>query len=826
MQLIPYLRAAGQDLTHALRYLRRNPRYAAMITFTLAVCIGSNTAVFSIVDSVLLRPLPVPEADDVVLMGNLYPKVGSGDLFWSAGGDYVDRLRGVTALESQALYQVTARTLESDSGAERIAGMEATPSLFDVLRIAPARGRAFDASEGSVGNEGVIILSHALWQRLYGGDPNAIGTDLRLNGRPHEIVGVMPQDFLFHDPSVTFWIPLALSVRQQRAYHSNNWFHIGRLKPGASIEQVQAQVEALNAANLDRFPEMREVILNTGFVTRVTKLKDYLVRNIKGSLTLLWIGACLVLLIGALNAAGLVVARSSARTKELGTRLALGAGLGRLSHQILAENLALATLSGIFGLALAFAFVGSLETIGLARFPRASEVTIGPWTALFAFGVSVLAGLTIASFSIAHLSSLSLSGALRDSSRSAAGSRRIGSVRKALVVAQVSLTFVLLTGSALMLASFRELLRVEPGYAIDGILTAKTAAPSSRYGNQADLNALTTRALDQIRAIPGVSFAGATSAVPLSDGYIDTVILAEGYLLQPSESVIAPLFVGVTPGYFEAMGMTVRRGRNFDARDTADSPPVIIIDEGLAERFWPGMDPVGRRMYQPTLPDLINAGPNTRWMTVIGVVDRVRTKNLEGADNEAGAYYYPFSQNHPRNFTFAVKTSADPARMAGELRGVVAGIDPTLALFDIRTMSDRAEASLGSRRSALTLLLGFGGISLFLASVGLYGVLSYLQVQRRREVSIRLALGSTPSGIFGLFLREGATLVGAGVIGGLLAASLGQKLLAGALYGVHPLEPTVLALVALLLAAIALAAVAGPAWGAANVDPARALSEQ
>lgn len=797
-----------------------------MVILTMAVCIGVNSAVFSIVYSVLLSPLPFHDSDAIVLMGNRYPRVGAGEVLWSAGGDYVDRKRAVTALENQALFQSISRTLELEDGAERLPGMEVTPSLFDALRVSPLLGRTFDESEGEPGNHEKIILSHALWQRLFAGDRNAVGRDVRFNGRPHEIVGVMPEDFLFYDSEALFWIPLALTPRQTQAYHSNNWFNIGRLLPGASIEQAQAQVDALNAANLERFPEMREVVLNAGFETRVVRLRDHLVRDIEPSLRLLWGGAGLLLLIGALNAAGLVAARSSAMVKELSTRLALGAGLGRLARQIAAENVGLSLVGGVLGLGLAAGLLTSLGTLRLDAFPRAAEVGVSLSTVLFSLGAAVLVGLLIAAFNYGHLLQLGLGRSLTNSSRSVAGGRNAGFLRKGLVVSQVALTFIVMSSAALLLASFWELLDVEPGYSVEGVWTATTAAPRSRYAGQPELNALTTRSLEAIRALPGVKAVGAVSAVPLAGQFIDSVILAEGYFLRPGESVISPIYLEASPGYFEAMGIKLLQGRDFDARDTPDSEHVVIIDEGLAERFWPGENPLGRRMYQPTLPDLTRVDENTNWLTVIGVVESVRMRNLAGTDNEAGAYYLPFSQSHPRNFTFALAVDGSSPTLPAQLRSIFADLDSTLALFDIRTMAERASDSLSTRRSILTLLLSFGVVSLFLASVGLYGVLSYLLVQRRREVGIRMAVGCTPAGVFRLFLLEGAMLAGVGILGGIGAALLGQQALEGLLYGVRPLEPLVVGLVILLLAAVSFLAVVGPAWGAARTDPSRALSEQ
>jgi len=823
MSLMNIFESIGRDLRHGLRSIRMYSRYSALIVLTLAICIGANTAIFSAVYGVLLRPLPVPNANEIILMANSYPKAVSGEMSWSSGGDYTGRRRAVTALRDQAMFNNTFRVLETGTSAERLIGMVVTPSWFKLVRVRPVHGRTFDESEGEIGNEFKVVLSHSLWQRLFGGDPRAIGRDIRLSGRAFTVIGVMPEKFVFYNPEALFWIPLALTPEQKEGLHSNNWFNAGRLKPGATLQQVQSQVNALNAANLDRFPAMRQIVINAGFETKVMPFKDYVVRDIKGSLRLLWGGAGLLLLIGALNAAGLVVARTSVRTKEMGTRLALGAGLGRLANQIITENLVLSFLGGALGLVLAYALVRSLAVTGLDLLPRSGEVRIDGVVALFALALSILAGLIVALFSVGYLARLRITGALSGYSRGATGGLGTGALRKGLVVAQVSLTFVLLSGAALMLASFRELVRVQPGYETAGILTAATSVPASRYPGAAELNALMARSLAAIRALPGVVSAGATTAIPLAQTYNDGVIFAEGYQMKPGESVISPIYGAVTPGYFQAMGIRLLGGRDFDDRDTQNALRAIIVDKRLAERFWPGRDPVGRRMYQPSGPDLVRIDANTRWLTVVGVVDAARMQNLAGTGNENGVYYFPFAQLNRRNFTFAVKTSGDPASLAPAVRNAMAQVDPSLALFDVRTMSERAASSLAARKAALTLSLGFGTISLFLAAIGLYGVLSYLLAQRRREVGIRMAVGSTPARIFRLFVREGAVLVGIGLATGAGVALVAKGAVERFLYGVRPLEPSVLVGVTIVLAAVAFLAVAWPARQAARVEPVEAI---
>lgn len=641
------------DLKFGLRSAWKDWRFAAMVALTLTICIGANTALFTIVNSVLLEPLPVPGADSLVLVSNKYPKAGVGDITFSSAGDYYDRLRAVTVFEEQAMFKDTALTLNENGSAERVDGMEATPSLFRLLRVAPALGRTFTESEGEVGADQKVILSYELWRKLYAGNPAVLGRELRLNSRLFTIVGVMPRGFLFVRPEARFWIPLAFRADQKHQYHSNNWYNVGRLKPGATIAQAQAQINALNAANLERLPQFKQILINAGFHSEATPLKNLLIKDVRGTLYLLWGGAVFVLLIGALNITNLALARANARTKEFATRLALGASHSQIARQLMVENLIISLAGGAVGLALGAAILEALGKFGLDRFPRASEVHAGAAAIVFALAVSVLTGIFIALVPLGGIFKADLTKALRETSRTGSSGRRSRVVRQALVVAQIGFAFVLLAGAGLLLASFRRLLNVDPGFKIQGILTASLSAPRATYGDDAALNGMMNRSLEAIRAIPGVRVAGATTMIPLTNDISDSVIFAEGYQMKPGESVISPLRLMVTPGYMQAMGMALVRGRYFDERDIQGAPRVVIVDERLANKFWPNQDPIGRRMYQPSGPDLMKVDEHTDWLKVIGVVRYARIHDLEGGGNLSGAYYFPYAQSTERSYTFA-----------------------------------------------------------------------------------------------------------------------------------------------------------------------------
>ncbi|HEY6268971.1 MAG TPA: ABC transporter permease [Candidatus Acidoferrum sp.] len=815
------------DLKYGIRSLWRDKGFALTVLLTFSVCIAANTALFAIVNSVLLRPLPVAEANSILLMSNEYPKAGASGGNNSSSGDYFDRLREMTIFESQAVFRTHDQTVELNGSPQQIRGMLVTPSWFELLRVSPALGRAFTREEGEIGADQEVILSHGLWQQLYAGDKAALGRDLRISGRPFKIVGVMPPDFTFIEPEVRLWLPLAFTAEQKTVHHSNNWYHIGRLKPGATLQRAQAQVNALNSENLERMPEFKEILLNAGFHTIVKPLQDMLTADVKKTLYLLWGGAFVVLLIGGLNIANLALARLALRRKELATRIALGAGRVQLMRQLILENLGLALLGGIGGIALGAGLLRTLTAIGLEHFPRAGEVRMDSTVILVSLALSLAAGLFVGLFPIAAISNIGISDALHEDSRTGTTGKKSRSVRQLLVAAQIGFAFALLMGAGLLLASFRLLSQVDPGFNSNGVVTASVALPRSRYSKPEERRDFMNRALPAVRAIPGVSLAGATEAIPLGGNHNDSVILAEGYQMKPGESLVSPLNISVTPGYFETLGIEMVRGRSFDERDNDTGPHVVIVDERLAQHFWPDRNPIGRRMYMPGDPkDLLKIDEHTIWITVVGVARTLRYENLDGSGAPVGAYYFPNSQQPAGGFTFTLKTAADSGSILRALRAEISRLDPDIAVFDIHSMSERIDLSLASRRTSMLLANAFGAVALFLATLGIYGVLAYLVARRTREIGIRVALGSSGGGILKLVLREGFQLVALGLVLGVVGAVFLQKAVASEIYGVRPLDPLVLASVMALLAIVALAACAVPARRAMRVDPMVALRSE
>jgi predicted permease len=817
-----------QDLTFATRVLLKERGFTITAVLTLAICIGANAAIFAIVNSVLLEPLPVPHAEQLVHMYNAYPGAGVGDRGSTGVPDYFDRLRETSVFQEQALYNPTGITVGQEGTPQRLTAMLATPSLLRLLQVQAVRGRIFSDAEGELGNTHKVILTYGTWQQSYGGHDNAIGQSVRISGEPYTIVGVLPKGFSFIEPDVKYWMPLAFTAQQKsdESRHSNNWSYVARLKPGATVEQARQQIDALNARNLDRFPELKPLLINAGFHTVVVPLQAFLVRDLRQTLYLLWGGVAFVLLIGIVNIANLMLVRSTARMKELATRHALGAGLGRIARQLMTETVLLTMVGGASGLVLGWLGVGALARYGISETPQGTTIAIDARVVLFTFLLVLVVGILIGLVPVAGVRQTNLSQAFREEGRSGTASRGARVMRRVLVTVQVAFAFMLLIGAGLLLASFRQILAVQPGFDSDHVLTGRVTAPSTRYKDDPALASLADRLLERVRAIPGVQAAAITNYLPLGEDHSDSVIMAEGYVMKPGESLISPFETRVTPGYFEAMRIPLKAGRLFAASDTANSPKVVIIDERLATRFFGTSDPVGRRMWQPDKAEELSKGPGptSHFFTIVGVVGSVRMLGLTEKE-DVGAYYFPNAQDPIRGMTLVVRSAITPDALTQSIRRDVTEVDPELPFYAVQSMTARVDESLLDRRTPMLLAVLFAGIALFLASVGIYGVLAYQVSQRRREIGIRLALGSDGARIFQLVVREGLVLLGAGVVGGLAGAFLIRRAMQSQLFGVTALDPTVLVTVAVLLGGVAFIACAVPARRAARIDPLVALSD-
>jgi len=817
------------DLRVGLRLLWRDRAFAITAGLTLAVCIGANTALFSVVRGVLLKPLWMPEADRVVMAGNMYPGAGVYEPLGAAVPDYFDRLREVTVFSEQALLRQDNRSIDKDGSPLRVEGLSVTPSFFRVAGVTPQLGRTFTDQEGEIGSEFEVVISDGFWRTQLGGDPSAVGRDIRLDGRAYTVIGVMPPQFRPTDDEKALWTPMTFTAEEKsdNSRHSNNAAYIARLKPGATVEQAQAQIDALNTANLDRFPQFKEVIVNARFRTVVNRLQDQMVKDVRPTLYLMWGGALFVLLIGCVNVTNLALVRSRARLKELATRLALGGGTVRIARQLAIEHLLLALGSAVVGIAIGYVALRAMDVVSLQALPRSQDIALDTVVVLYTLAATAAIGLVLGLIPVAAMLSANVLSVLREEGRTATTGRGAQSLRRGLVIAQVGCAFVLLIGAGLLFASFRRVLAIDPGFTTERVLTGAVVLPDSRYKEPDTQRRFIDDALRRVQALPGVTAAGVTDTIPLGNRASASAILAEGYKAQPGESFLAPAEVRVSNGYFEAMGVKLVAGRFFTDRDTATSTRVIIVDDRLARRFWPNQDPIGRRMYKPDddAKDLTAVTDKTVFFTVVGVVAEMKLRNLTDGDNLVGAYFFPLTQEPQNDLTFVLKAAADPGTLSGALRREVAAVDSQLPVFEMQPMSYWTDRSLAKRRSPALLSIAFGFVALFLSAIGIYGVLAYLVTQRTKEIGIRVALGSTAWAVFQLVLREGLLLVAAGLAAGGIGSYLLRRTLESQLFGVRSSNPVVLVLVSVVLAAVALVACALPARRATKIDPLVALTE-
>ncbi|MPY90880.1 MAG: FtsX-like permease family protein, partial [Luteitalea sp.] len=735
MNTLTFIESVWQDLKHASRQLRKNKTFLVTALTTLALCFGANVTIFSVVSSVIFRPLPVPEPDRIVTMWNAYPEAtGDASVGWNSAPDFFDRRELVGVFEEVAAYGEQGYNAGTAAEPRRVTGFAVTPSFFSLLKATPAIGRTFTQAEGEPGRDQVVVLSHGLWQELFGGDPGVLGHELELNGRSHAIVGVMPEGFTFLDPEVRLWRSLAFTPEQRQQYHNNSWRMMARLRSGATLAQAQAQIDALNTRTLDRVPELKPLLVDARFHTPVRLLQDELVRDIRGTLFLLWGAVTFVLLIGAVNVANLVLVRATARARELATRVALGAPRRRVVGQILTESLLLAGLGGVLGLLLGWAGLQGLGILGIETLPRASEIRLDATAVAFTVALALAVGLLVGLLPAARVLRLSATSVLREEGRSGTASRGVRLVRQGLVVTQIAMALVLLVGGGVLLASFRQLLAIDPGFQPAGVLTAAVNLPESTYPAETARRMFADRALARVRALPGVEGAGITNDIPFGGPHSDSVIFAEGYVPRPGESAITATQHVVTPGYFDAMGIRVIDGRDFDSHDVAAGRRVIIIDERLAQRSFPKRDALGRRMWLPSDAQGMLDPKSAQHFGIVGIVRSIQMRGVLEPQDQNGAYYFPFAQDPRQQFVFSVRTARDPQALAQPLRKVIAEIDAGLPVFDVRTMEERIARSLTDRRTPMLLTAGFGALALLLAAVGIYGVLASLVQLRTREI--------------------------------------------------------------------------------------------
>ncbi len=791
----------GQDVRFALRGFRRSPGFVAVALLTLALGIGANTAIFSVVNGVLLRPLPYADPDRLVSLEEL-----------SYRGEYLE------LGERARTFDVAFYTADDDVSLlglgepVRLEGAHVSSTLFPLLGARPAVGRAFATGEDRGGGADVVVLSHGLWQRHFGGDPAVVGRQLRLDGRSRTVVGVMPPDFRFPSRDTELWLPAGIDADDRISLWSTGGSIVGRLRPGATLPEARAELQLLVPGLRALFPWAMPA--EYGAQATFVPLRTKIVADSRPVLLVLLGAVALVLLVACVNIANLTLARVTSRRAELAIRVALGAGRGRLVRQLFTESMLLALAGGAAGLLLVVAGVRALVTVLPADVPRVDEVGVDARVLGFALALSLLSGLFFGLLPALRASGPRMEWLGEGGGRGAGAGPRRRALQGSLVVAQIALAVMLVTGAGLLIKSFWRLVRVDPGFRVENVVSATLAPPEFRYADDASRRVFYDRLLERLRALPGVSAAAVASGLPFAGDNWGTVFVIEGH---PDPAATgdwpwADAGAVVSPGWLDAMGVPVVQGRGFAETDDGRAPGVVIVGRALAERYWPGQDPVGRRIRFPG---------DEGWRTVVGVAGDVKWNQLTEAGS--GALYVPLAQGELGPMRLVVRSAADPAAVADELRAVVASVDRDTPVSDVRTAEQLVSASVAGPRFTMLLLSLFALVALALGAIGIFGVVSHATGQRRREIGLRVALGATPGDVRRLVVRQGATLTLAGLALGLVAALAVTRILAGLLHGVRPTDPGVLGGSIVLLAAVALGAAYLPARRATRVDPVEAL---
>ncbi len=820
-----------QDLRFGARMLLKNPGFTLIAVATLSLGIGANTAIFSVLYGVLLKPLPYSDPDPIVRVWQTIPTSGLYQIGFTEA--QLARLRaGNQSFQRLGGYVFSSGNLTEQNETQRVAVTYVTEGVFESLGFQPVLGRTFRREDEALGSQRVAVIGYEMWQRRYGGDANILGRTIRLDDNPVTVVGVMPPDFrLPEDLSVPQFAQIWRAARIDTA--NLNWGShylrpIARLKQGVRSEQAFAEVSAVFAQLRQDHPQ--GAINDPLHYIRVLPLHDDLVGGVKKALWVLVGAVGLVLLIACANVSSLLLARAAGRRKEIAVRAALGAGRGRLIRQLLTESVLIALSGGAVGVTLAAWAVRLIAKTDLINVPRLSQISLNITALLFTLGVSLLAAMLFGLAPTAHVSRLDLNRALREEGRGLVGSAGGARIQRALVVSEVALAVMLVIAAGLLLRSFDRLLRIDPGFNVKNLLTVNIDLPASRYQDNPRVTAFYDSLLERVRALPGVVSAAATSGLPLTGWYGDTFFQIEGrpgangvadQSIPPDRNAYGHYYYWqVTPDYFKTMGIALRQGRALQPSDDANAPPVVVINETMARSFWPNESPLGKRIQHLGA----QKGP---LVEIVGIVRDVSLRQLN-EETQPEAYY---SQTQGpvalgwtvRTMSLVVRTVAEPLALAGAVRREAQALDNAAPVFDVGAAEQTLGKTVAQPRFNLILLGLFAVVALSLAAVGIYGVLANAVRQRTHEMGVRLALGARPGAVFRLVIRQGMALAGAGIVIGLSGAFALTRYLESLLYEVEPTDPLTFGGVALLLLGVSLLACWIPARRATKVDPLVAL---
>jgi putative ABC transport system permease protein len=805
-----------QDLRYALRQLRKNPQFTALALLIVALGIGANTAIFSVVNAVLLRPLPFPQSERLVQVWHVPPAASFHGMstFSVSPANYLDWLDQSRGFEQMAIYGRNSFNLTNQSQPEAVMAAKVSSAFFSVLRVHPLLGRAFIPEEDQSGRDHVVLISQAFWQSHCGSNPNIVGQKIILDQQGYTVVGVMPAKFFFPAPDTEWqpqvWTPLGWTDKDRAVRGNHNYLVIGRLKPEISLKQAQAEMNTISRRLEQQYPAD-----DRGWGAVVVPLRDQLVGEVRPALLILLGAVAFVLLIACANLANLLLAKTLAKSKEIAIRTALGASRIRVLRQVLSETIVLALLGGTFGLLLAHIGIVSIVSFLSAKLPRAGEIGLDGKVLGFTFAMSIVTGVLAGLAPAWRLTKSNVNEQLKQGSGRTGSDQGGNRTRSALVVAEIALSLTLLISAGLMVRSLWRLRNVDPGFDPHNLLTLTLDLPPVKYAEPTQQRGFVDEVLRRVRVLPGVDSAGAIDALPLSGNGSTQPIAVEG---RPSVEMSEQPEVAVrtiTPGYIHATRVAMLKGRDFSEADAADKPAAILVSESLAERFWPNENPIGKHLTLSFFPG--------RSREVVGVVGDVKQDGLDVTERIA-TLYVPLAQtpNH-RGLSLVVRTGSNRVNLVSAVTDAVHQVDGEEPVVDVMTMDEILSGSVAQQRFNMLLLAAFAGLALFLAAVGIYGVLSYAVKRRLQEIGIRMALGAARGDVLRMILGQGLRLAFMGVCIGLVASLGLTRFLTSQLFEVKASDPLTLTGVSLLLVVVALAACYLPARRATKVEPTVAL---
>lgn len=813
------------DFRFALRQLVKNPGFTIIAVLVLALAIGANTAVLSLVNALLIRPLPYKNPRQLVLIWEQFANQGLDRIPVSAP-EYLDYEKELQSYERIAAFDYVDLNLTGGEMPERVQGAVVSPSLFPLLGIEPIKGRTFAPEEIQTGRDDVVVISARLWQRRFNSDPAVLNSKLALNGRSYTVVGIMPASFEFPLPlfgvqgnqfaeRADIWKPVSFTEDELKQRGGRNYGIIGRLRSGVSGKQAQAELNTITANWLPRFKENYAV--ETGFGARVYGLQEQVVGGMRPALLILIGAVALVLLIACANLTTMLLARGGSREREMAIRVALGAGPMRLLRFLLIESVLLSVIGGIAGIVAAIWGLEILAAVGAKTVPRLREVNLDVTVLSLTFVISVATGVLFGIAPALASAKPELTEALKEGGRGASSGVRRNQLRNALVVSEIALALVLLIGAGLLVKSFVHLQNVNPGFNPKNVTTAELSLPLLKYPSGKPVIDFYAEVLRRVQALPGVQVAAFTNVLPLSGSNADNSFHIEGRNEMVTKVFPDEETRSITPDYFRVLQTPLLRGRFFTEADNADASGVVIVNQAMAKKYWPGEDAIGKRI------NFGDADPNNiKWFTIVGVVSDLHHQGLD--IDPKPEFYLPHPQRAYRGMILTVRSAQDPRALIPTLRKEIGASDPDQPLANVRTLETVAFESIAPRRMSVVLLGAFAGIALLLAAVGIYGVISYLVVQRTHEIGVRMALGAQRQDVLQLVVGHALKLVGIGSVIGLILAFLSTRALSALLYSVGTFDAATFILVPIALAATALLASYIPALRATRADPMLALA--